>query len=322
MRAVDGSNGTARSTEGGRQAEAAREREKQKAPESNAQSEAVVVRDTPDRIRIAEMIGAPTRKRESYPERVARLQNLIDLQVEHVRKLADDQGTDITDYKMVYVFNIAGEAGEVCAFCGRQGCQYRPVAVLKENREIDLLKDAMTVAQEVATKLGISYGLIAYDDDLIPLREVMPPDDLADRAGVLSLFGKFKDRKDRPDITDRKWLDEMLAKWDISMKYRNVTGEPCDRAMAELATKMIHEAAGNGPSAVMLATSQKPKSSLRPIEAGFKQAHIQAAALAVGKQAKEISRQLFSQTVEVMENHGLVESIGQGTGTALQLEEK
>lgn len=301
------------------------EKEKQKEtqvePGRSTNGESVVLRDAPDRVRIAEMIGAPTRKRESYPERVSRLQSLIDMQVDLVRKAADGDGIDLTDYKIMYAFDISGEATEVCAFCGRQGCQYRPVAVLKENREIDLLKDAVTVAQEVATRLGISYGLLAYDDDIIPLREVMPPDDLADRAGVLGLFAKFKDRKDKPDITDRKWLDEMLAKWDISMKYRDVKGEPCDKAMAELSQKMLLSAQASGPAALMLTKSQKPKSSLRPIEAGFKQAHIATTALSVGKDAKVNARNMFAKTLEVPENHGLVENIGAGTSSALELKE-
>ncbi len=297
-----------------RQREVSLEREPVREVEGN------VVREGPDRVRIAQVIGATAAKKETYPERVARLQPLIDKQAAAVRGVATREGLDPSDFRIIYSFDISGEAGEVCAFCGREGCQYKPTAFLKENREIDLLKDAMTVAQEVATSLGASYGLIAYDDDLIPLREVTPPDGLSDRAAVIETFGKFKDRKERPDITDRAWLDEKLAKWSIEDKYRNVAGEPADAGMMELATKMMKSSVGSGPMALMLAKSEKPKTSLRPLESAARRAQITPAGLAVGQEAAQVKRNMFKNTVEVPENHGLVESIGAGTTAALELE--
>lgn len=304
-----------------REVERERERETEVGVDPQREtSGGVVVRDAPDRVRIGQMIGAPVLRKESYPERVARLAPLIEMQVEQVRALADARGLDPTDFRVIYSFDISGEAGEVCAFCGREGCQYRPTAYLKENREIDLLKDAVTIAQEVATSLGISYGMIAYDDDLIPLREVLPPDDLSDRAALLSLFSKFKDRKNKPDITDRAWLDEMLAKWTIDDKYRNVAGQPADAGAMELAIKLMKASSGDGPAGLMLAKSQKPKSSMRPLEAQARRANMTPAGLAVGKEAPDVARNMFSKTLQVKENHGLVETIGSGTSSALSLD--
>ena len=49
-------------------------------------------------------------------------------------------------------------------------------------------------------------------------------------------------------------------------------------------------------------------------------ADITPAGLAVGQEAAQVKRNMFKNTVEVPENHGLVESIGAGTTAALELE--
>lgn len=250
--------------------------------------------------------------RQSRVEMVARLEPLIAAQVQEVAAVMEAESLGPSDVQVMFSFDVTGDEKRVCSFCGRPCCGYRPVMYQTKNIEIDLLEDSFVVATEVASRLGITWGALVYDEQVLVMRELAAPEEQAKQENelLLSRFRAFVNRKQYPDPTNRAWLDQMLAKWQPGHANTSVKGQADDRSMFTIAQKLFSGTKTDGARGLTVSKSQPPASSLKAQEALFKAKKIRVHGLAVGSKADQVKAGMFSHTDVVHDQHQAREMVG------------
>lgn len=249
----------------------------------------------------------------SYTEMVEKLEPLIQKQLDEVKQVMLQKQVEPKDFKAIYSVDITGREVQVCLACGRIGHDYMPTMVRQQNPEINMLSESLVVFLEVASRLGISYGVIVYDEDVLPLRDVIPPaNNQTDNATVLQRFDAFRLRRDCPDLGDRAWMAAEMAKWQPSDASRRVSGEPSDRHALETAQAMMQKAGPAPARGVTVTKSQVPKASMKGLEAIAKGKGVKVSGIAVGKDAQAVSHAMFAKTAIAQTMHDVRERIGEG----------
>jgi hypothetical protein len=247
---------------------------------------------------------------EGYLEMVERLEPAIVAQLEKVKQVALAEGLDPQDLRLLYTIDITGNQRSVCVNCGRPTCRNFGKLYRTPNAEVDLLSDSLVVFMEVASRLGAKFGLIAYDEQVCPLRDVGPATNAADRAQVISRFLAFRNRREHPDPANRAWLQAMLKKWQPSDREKPAAGQPADRHALRVGAQMLNEAEGDAVKGLILAKGQIPRTPLRGFEGELKASGIELSGLAVGKNAAEIRRSMFTKTGTAHDTHEIRDHIG------------
>jgi hypothetical protein len=273
---------------------------------------ALPVRATP--VKIPTAVGAkPAPVLPTYAEMVEQLEPLIQKQLEEVKQVLLQKKIEPKDFKAIYSVDITGREVQVCLACGQIGHNFRPTMVRQQNPEINMLSESLVVFLEVASRLGTSYGVIVYDEDVLPLREVLPPaNNQADNATVLSRFDAFRLRKSNPDLGDRAWMAQELQRWQPSDATRKVSGEPSDRHALETAQAMLQKAGPAPARGVTVTKSQVPKASMKGLEAIAKGKGVKVSGIAVGKDAQAVSHAMFAKTAIAPTMHDVRARIGEG----------
>lgn len=266
-------------------------------------------------------VGAEAAPQQAaYQEHLERLEKEIEEQVaivtEQVKEIAEEKGLSPSDVTLVWALDITGKADVVCSFCGRPSCTYRPVMYRTKNPEVDLLGDSITVFQEAASRAGVKYGMIVYDEDVLVLRDPNVGADEAERATTLARYTAFRNRHEYPDPNNRGWLDKMLAKWNPADASRRVAGDPADARMFETGFKIFDEA-GGALKAMIVVKAVEPRQGLRGVELRAKGKGIQLTGMAVGRRAMEVAPRLLSNTVVAPDAHELREKVGEGIKASL-----
>jgi hypothetical protein len=259
--------------------------------------------------------------RESMQQILERLEPLIASQVQQVQAVLEEKGLGPADVNVMFAWDITGDEKQVCSFCGRHGCGYRPVMYQTQNVEIDLLEDAKVAAAEIATRLGVSFGEMVYDDkNALVLREIVTPSESAAAENVMSLsrFRAFRNRLQYPDPANRAWLDAQLAKWQPADATTQVTGAPDDRGMLMISQKVFAQAPGQGPKALIVAKSQVPKDGLRGQEIMLGNAGIALGGLAIGRNAAQVAQVFLKDTMVVPDLHQAREKVGERLASLIE----
>ncbi len=267
----------------------------------------------PQAIKIPAGISAKkTAPAPSYLEMVEQLEPLIQKQLAEVKAVMDQRGLGPDDVQMVSALDITGREVSVCLACGVIGHDYQPTIVRQENPEIDMFVEKIVVDLEVASRLGIALGLLAYDDEgVLKLRDVNPPSSSADRAKITERFQAFRKRHTAPNVTDPKWIAEERERWVPSDATRKVKGEPDDRLCLDTAQKMLAKTGRESRvRGVTIAKSQVPAQSLKGLEAVMKGKGIQLSGTAVGQEAANVARAMFAKTSIAPTMHDLREHTG------------
>lgn len=265
-----------------------------------------------------EMKAAPVR--QAHLDMIGRLEPVIAAQVAEVMAVMEAEGLGPEDVQVLFSWDTTGDEKIVCSFCGREGCGYRPVMYKTKNVEIDLLEDSFVVATEVATRLGIQWGAIVYDEDVLVLRELDTPGEraAADNQQALDRWRAFVNRHEYPDPTNRAWLDERLAAWRPEHATTSVKGTPDDKHMFTVAQKMFAQKKTDGMRGLTLAKSQVPASSLKAQEPLFKAKKLRLHGMAVGAKADQIKNGMWSKTDTVPDPHVAREMIGKRIKTLIK----
>jgi hypothetical protein len=297
----------------------------QPAKPQSAQPELAPLR-MPSTVRMTTSAVAPSAapQREAAAVMLKRLEPLIQAQVEEILAVLERERMKPEDVQAAIAFNIVGRQDQVCTYCKRHGCGFRPVMYAKQNTEIELLEDDFLVATQAMARAGVSYAAVVYDEDVLVLREMAPPsaaqDTTADVELEMQRFRAFKNRKTYPDPTSSTWLATMLAKWRPEHASAPVVGKADDLGAIGAARKIFEQTPGRGgPKFFMLATSVAPSTGLLGQEFGLKKAGILANALAVGKDAERIRDDLFTDTAVVHDAHQAREMIGNRIASLIEL---
>lgn len=246
-----------------------------------------------------------------YEELRENLEPLIEKQLAEVKQVLLQKGVSPADVKIVYAIDITGSEIQVCLACGQIGHNFRPTMVRQENPEINMLSESLVVFLEVASRLGLSYSVVAYDEEVLPLRELLPPaNNQAERAATLSRFDSFRRRHKTPDITDREWMAREMPKWNPADATKKVVGDPNDKRALDTAQALLLKAGDAAVRGVTVSKSQIPKTSLLGFEAMLKGKGIKAAGIAVGANAPAAARAMFQKTDTAQNNHILREKMG------------
>lgn len=249
---------------------------------------------------------------QAHLDMLARLEPLIAAQVQEVAAVMQAEGLGPADVQVVFSWDTNGDEKQVCSFCGREGCGYRPVMYKTKNTEIDLLEDSFVVATEVATRLGISWGAMVYDQDVLVLREVEQPSERAAKENMqmLDRWRAFVNRHNYPDPTNRAWLSERLAQWRPEHATATVMGQPDDKHMFNVAQRLLTAKKTGALAGLTVAKSQVPASSLKSQEPLFKAKKLRLHGLAVGSKADQIQAGMFRNTDNVPDAHVAREMVG------------
>lgn len=265
----------------------------------------------PAPIAVPTMKAATAPERQTYAEIATRLEPLVAEQVAELIAVMEAKGLEPADTRMVFAFDITGDQRQVCSFCGRHGCGYRPVNYRTQNVEIDLLEDSMVVFLETARRVGISYGLTAYDEQVLPLRDVQRPSESAgEHETIIQRYRAFKNRHSYPDPANRAWLDQQLAKWQPEMATQSMAGEANDASALKIGRTMLERGEGEGAMGLMVSKSVAPRASLKSQELILAAKKIHVVGVAVGKNAPAVAAAMFKDTAQAGDGHALRENIG------------
>lgn len=263
--------------------------------------------------------------RATYLEMVEANQKLIQSQTEALKQVLNEKQITPADFTMMYGIDITGDELSVCLACGQVGHDYQPTKVRTENPEIDMLAESVVVFMEVAARAGVKFGVLAYDDGgVLTLRAPKIASTSAERAEITARFSKFKDRFTGSKISgklvkgdmviDQAWLNAEKKNWKPGDANRQMAGEPDDRNAIDTAARLCSEAKGTpGLCGLMIAKSQKPKSSLAGAEAVANTRGLVLSGIAVGKNGGEIRKSMFGKTSHAPTMHDLRAHLGQGT---------
>ncbi len=231
---------------------------------------------------------------------------LIESQVAEIRKVMTDKGLAPAQTGMTFLVDLTGHQVSVCLACGVEGHDFRPTLVRRLNPEINMLDEFAAVVHAIASKVGMRFSIVAYDEEVLPLRKFGPPSN--DGEDVLKRLQMFRER--HPDLKKsivdgvvQAWMADALKTWSPADATQKVVGQANDALAISTSERLMSEQAG-GLKGVMLAKA-KAHVSVRPFEVVLQAKGIKASAVAVGKQARETAAQMFRKTVVVSEMHGL-----------------
>lgn len=264
-------------------------------------------------------------ERESYMERIERLQvkeaegepSVMEKAAEAVQEVAaivEELGLSPEQVTVEIAVNITGQQGIVCTYCGRPTCNYRPTTYRIKNPEIDLLGDTLTLFQEQMSAVGFSYGLVAYDDqDVLVLREPTAPGDANERAQTLSRYFAFRDRLETPDPTNLVWMKQMLSKWTSDLATAKRAGTPLDKQMYDVSFKLLDTADGARVKAMIVVSNMGSGLATHGIAARAESEDIKLSGVAIGNNAPQVAAGMAFPSVQVPDFHALRDQMSDWT---------
>ena len=243
----------------------------------------------------------------SYEEIVASPFNaaLIETSAQQIRKALEAKGIAPESAAFTFLVDITGKQTSVCSACNIEGHDYKPVNVRRDNPEINMLDEYFAVTRETALKAGIKFAIIAYDEEVLPVRGLT---DTNSGDHDLNLFRTFRERhpETQKTIINGVMQDSMaeeLARWKPEDAVTPKVGLPDDRLAFDIAARVM--SGFEGRKNVMVAKSQAPV-SIRPMEALLRAKGVTGASgVAVGTQAEEVAKAMFKKTLITHDMHGL-----------------
>lgn len=249
----------------------------------------------------------------TYEEIISEPQNeaLIAAQVAEIRRVMLEKGLEPAKTGMTFLVDTTGHQVSVCLACGVEGHNFRPTMVRRANPEINMLDEFVSVTREIANRVGMNYSIVAYDEEVLPLREFGPPTNTGETE--LKRFQMFRER--HPDLKKtivdgvvQAWMNDEIKKWNPSDATRKVVGEPADQMAFSAAERLLATNPG-GLKGVVVAKAKAPV-SIRPIENVLAAKQIRAAGVAVGQEAQQAAAMMFRNTIVTPDMHGLRTKVG------------
>jgi hypothetical protein len=243
----------------------------------------------------------------TYEEIVGQPHNaaLIAASVKEIQKVMMVKGLDPAGTGVTFMVDITGHQVSVCLACGVEGHDYMPTMVRRLNPEVNMLDEYVSVAHAIASKVGMNFSIVTYDEEVLPLRDFGPPANDGER--VLQRFQMFRERHEGLDKTIvngviQDWMVKEMAKWTPADNTKQLVGQPNDTQAIGIAEKLM--GGSDGLKGVMLAKAKAPV-SIRPFEAKLQAKGIKATGVAVGAQAEQAAPQMFRQTLVIKNMHDL-----------------
>lgn len=272
---------------------------------------------------VAAQPAAKPAPRPDYDEMVEHLEPMIQRQLAEVQRALLERGLRPEDVQLVYAIDITGRETSVCLACGIEGHDFQPTQVRLEALAIDMLTESLVVFQEVASRLGAKYGLLAYDDGgVLVLRRVSAASSPTTRANAAARFQAFRDRFGKVQlqtgalrsgvVVDKAWLAAEAKSWVPSDASRAVVGQAQD-VLAINTVAQIKDPHG-GPCLAVFAKNQAPTTALRTAELLANRNGIALSGVAVGSQAP---RNFLKHTVVAPTMHDLRTHLGRGLKLAI-----
>lgn len=245
----------------------------------------------------------------TYDEIISQPYNaeLIETGAAAIRKAFENANKRPEDGALVFGFDLTGHQISVCLACGRVGHDYRPTLVRRENPAINMLDEGFAVTRATAAKAGIQFGLMAYDELVLPIREVAPPGPGGQRD--LAVFQAFRGRHD--DETDKpinhgevmEWMRAAMTKWKPADNVTPRVGKPADALAMQTVEKLL--AQHSGFKGLMLIKGDTAEMSLRSTESRLRTKGIFSSGVAVGDNAEAVAPLMFQKTIPVLNMHGM-----------------
>ncbi len=269
-----------------------------------------------DRVVAPAMVQKQEKVQETYFEMVERLEEEIQLQVEQVKEVLLESVEKKGDVEFMYVLDVSDVENQVCVNCGRPECTNYAQKYRVKTPEINLLFDSIVTFMETAERLGIRYGVIAYDDEVAPIRPLGGAGE-HDNERVLRRLYSFKERKAYPSRFDSKWLKKQWDTYTPDKAFQTTVVKAADKPAIGMAAQMFRSGEDRNAH-ILVGKANLPDSSLRAVDFAMKKNDIKIRGIAIGKNAAKIAPRMFVKTEQAKDLHAVREQMGQRMKNALE----